>query len=144
MRERLTGGQNLVHPDERQEMLDYLQEVVEEKKPFDREYRIVRYGDKQVRWVHGRGRLQVNEDGLPISVLGTVQDITERKRAEEELAKSKVVLQAAIDCLPFNFFAIGLDGRYMLQNAVSKAHQRADAIGKLPEEVCPNKHDLAI
>ena len=54
------------------------------------------------------------------------------------------MLHAAIDCLPFNFFAIGLDGRYMLQNAVSKAHQRGDAIGKLPEDICSNKHDLAI
>ena len=139
------GWANLVHPDERQEMLDYLlKEVVGEKKPFDREYRIVRYGDKQVRWVHGLGRLQFNKDGQPVSMLGTIQDITERKQAEEELAKSKAMLQAAIDCLPFNFFAIGLDGRYMLQNAVSKAQQRADVIGKLPEEVCPNEHDLAI
>ena len=135
---------DLVHPDERQEMLDYLKEVIEEKKPFDHEYRIVRYGDRQIRWVHGRGRLQFNEDGQPIAILGTVQDITERKRAEVELAKSKAMLQAAIDCLPFNFFALGLDGRYMLQNAVSKAQQRVDAIGKRPEEVCPNKHDLAI
>ena len=54
------------------------------------------------------------------------------------------MLQAAIDCLPFNFFAIGLDGRYMLQNAVSRAQQGGDAIGKLPEEVCSNMHDLAI
>jgi len=133
-----------VYPDERQEMLDYLMEVVREKKPFDREYRIVRYGDKQVRWVHGRGRLQFNEGGQPISILGTVQDITERKLTERELAKQRAMLQAAIDCLPFNFFAMGLDGRYVLQNAVSKAHQRGDAIGKLPEEVCPNEHDLAI
>ena len=135
---------DLVHPDERQEMLDYLKEVVGERKPFDREYRIVRYGDKQVRWFHGLGQLQFNEDGQPVSMLGILQDITERKQAERELAKHRAMLQATIDCLPFNFFAIGLDGRYMLQNAVSKAHQGGDAIGKLPEEVCPNKHDLDI
>jgi len=68
----------------------------------------------------------------------------EHKRAESELAKSKAVLKAAIDCMPFNVFAIGLDGRYMLQNAVSKAQHQMDAIGKLPQEVCPNKDDLAI
>jgi PAS domain S-box-containing protein len=68
----------------------------------------------------------------------------ERQRTEEELAKNRAVLRATIDSLPFNFFAIGLDGRYMLQNAESKAQNRADAIGRLPEEVCPNKEDLAI
>ena len=70
--------------------------------------------------------------------------MSQRGQAEEELAKNRAVLQAAIDCLAFNFFAIGLDGRYMLHNAVSKAHQQGDTIGKLPEEVCRNKHDLAI
>ena len=72
----------------------------------------------------------------PISILGTIQDITERKRAEEELAKNKAVLQAAIDCLPFNFFAIGLDGRYMLQNAVSKDTSAGGCDWQTPEEVC--------
>ena len=85
-----------------------------------------------------------NEAGEVTGLVTVVADITDLKQAEEELAKSKAMLQAAIDCLPFNFFAIGLDGRYMLQNAVSKAHQGGDAIGKLPEEVCLNKHDLAI
>jgi PAS domain S-box-containing protein len=85
-----------------------------------------------------------DEAGRPINTVGMAADITERKQAERELAKQRVILQAAIDCLPFNFFALGLDGRYMLQNAVSRAQQRGDAIGKLPEEVCANEHDLAI
>jgi PAS domain S-box-containing protein len=68
----------------------------------------------------------------------------ETQEARQELAKQRVILQAAIDCLPFNFFAIGLDGRYMLQNAVCKAQQQADVVGKRPEDVCPNEHDLAI
>ena len=38
-----------------------------------------------MRWVHGRGRLQFNGDGQPVSLLGTIQDITERKLAEEAL-----------------------------------------------------------
>jgi PAS domain S-box-containing protein len=65
----LEGWDDLVHPDERQAMLDYfLKEVVGGRRPFDREYRIVRYGDKEVRWVHGLGRLQFNEDGQPVSM----------------------------------------------------------------------------
>ena len=87
-----------MHPDDRQEMLDYLlKEVVGEKKPFDRKYRIVRYGDKQVRWVHGLGRLQFNADGQPVSMLGTIQDITDRKQAEEALQQAHDELERRVE-----------------------------------------------
>ena len=86
----IDGWANLVHPDERQAMLDHLlKEVVGKKQPCDREYRIVRHGDKQIRWVHGLGRLQFNEDGRPVSMLGTIQDITGRKLAEEKVRQSE-------------------------------------------------------
>ena len=62
------GWGNFVHPDERQAMLDYLRdEVIGKHKPFDREYRIVRFGDNQVRWVHGLGRLEFDASGAPHS-----------------------------------------------------------------------------
>ena len=64
-------------------------------------------------------------------------------RADEELTRSKAILQATIESLPFDFFAIGPDGRYMMQNAASKAHW-GDATGKLPQEVCRNQDDLAL
>jgi PAS domain S-box-containing protein len=84
------GWGDLVHPDDRQAMLHHLsREVIEQGQPCNREYRIVRWGDKQVRWVHGLGRLQFNEKGRPIVMLGTVQDITDRKRAEEALRQSE-------------------------------------------------------
>ena len=86
-----------MHPDERQEILDHLfKEVVREKKPCDREYRIVRYGDKQVRWIHGLGRLQFNSAGKPVALLGTIQDITERKLTEEALQKAHCDLEQRV------------------------------------------------
>ena len=92
------GWGELVHPEERQQMLDYfLHEVVGEKKPFDREYRIVRHGDQQVRWVHGLGRLEFDAFGRPVSMLGTIQDITERKRAEEALQKAHGELEQRVE-----------------------------------------------
>ena len=138
-------GKNLCDfctPENREDVRACLQRVFRTGEPGLREGPGLRLDHEEHWYASHYG--PIFQDGKVAAVSVISFKITERKRAEEELAKSKAVLQAAIDCLPFNFFAIGLDGRYMLQNAVSKAHQRGDAIGKLPEEVCPNKHDLAI
>ena len=112
--ERSVGGwANLLHPDDRQEMLDGFKKAVDEKKPNELEYRIVRYGDKQVRWVHGLGRLQFNEDGQPISMLGTIQDITERKRAEEALLESEERFRLLVEAIPQPIWRSDPDGNVM-------------------------------
>jgi PAS domain S-box-containing protein len=94
----VAGWESLVHPEERQGMLDYLfQEVIGRKQPFNREYRIVRYGDRQVRWLHGLGRLQFDQEGQPAFLLGTIQDVTERKQAEHALRESEERFRQAMD-----------------------------------------------
>ncbi len=35
------------------------------------------------------------------------------------------------------------DGRYMLQNAASRA-EYGDVVGRMPQDVAPNEHDLAV
>jgi hypothetical protein len=66
---------------------DYLEnEVVAKRKPFNKEYRIIRKDDQSERWVHGIGKLEFDPSGSPIEMLGTVQDITERKKREIALA----------------------------------------------------------
>ena len=84
------GWAALVYAEDRGEMMEYLQrEVVERRRPFDREYRIVRRSDGQIRWVHGRGGLIHNAKGELLTMAGTIQDITERKRLEEELLQAQ-------------------------------------------------------
>jgi two-component system sensor histidine kinase UhpB len=85
-----------IHPDDRRRVLDAFRATVEERKPFDQEYRIYRHGDHQLRWMHGRGRVQFDGEGLPRSVLGTVQDVTERKQAEEALQSAHEDLEQRV------------------------------------------------
>ena len=133
---------HFVHPDERQETLDYLKEVVAEKKPFDREYRIIRYGDKQVRWVHGRGALQFNKDGQPISIIGTVQDITERKLAQEALRESEERFKLFMDNSPAIAWMKDEQGRYVYANETCGRRvgiRPEDRIGKTDFELWPGE-----
>lgn len=50
---------------------------------FESEYRITRESDGARRWIAARGQAFFSE-GRPVRVLGTVQDITDRKRAEDD------------------------------------------------------------
>ncbi|MBI4917020.1 MAG: PAS domain S-box protein [Acidobacteria bacterium] len=87
------GWAALIHRDDRAMMVDYFaNEVVGTGKTFDKEYRIVRPSDQAVRWVHGLGRLECDAQGRPLKMRGTIQDITERRRAEEALVHSRAQL----------------------------------------------------
>jgi diguanylate cyclase (GGDEF)-like protein/PAS domain S-box-containing protein len=78
------GWLGLVHEADRQATEDYLAvTVLGARQPFDREYRIRRQTDQQVRWVHGLGQLDCDANGRVLRLFGVIQDITERKRVEE-------------------------------------------------------------
>jgi hypothetical protein len=66
--------------------------VLGQKQRFNKEYRIARQVDGQVLWVHGLGELII-ENGEIISMVGTIQDITDRKKAELELQANMENLQ---------------------------------------------------
>ncbi len=86
----IEGWAELIHPDHRQQMLEYYrQEVLGQRKPFDREYMIIRPSDGQRRWVLGRGSLTLNESGEPVVMTGTIQDVTDRRLMEEQLATAR-------------------------------------------------------
>jgi len=89
-RRNIEGWLKLVHPEDREAMQRYLLEhVVRDRNCFDREYRIVRASDGQTRWVHGRGRLEDDPATGSLLMIGTIQDVTERKSTELALALSE-------------------------------------------------------
>ncbi|MDS4040618.1 MAG: PAS domain-containing protein, partial [Candidatus Competibacter sp.] len=88
-----SGWIELVHPDHKEEMRQHLTDhVLTQHNKFDKEYRIVRRDDGHERWVHSLGELEFDESGVPIRMIGTIQDITQRKRAEEALRASEALL----------------------------------------------------
>ena len=91
------GWAALIHPDDRLMVIDYLKdEILAQGQPFDREFRIVRPGDRSERWVHGFGGVKFDAAGNPVKVLGLVHDITERKIAELALREMNETLEARV------------------------------------------------
>ncbi len=76
-----------VHPEDRGPVDRAVRAALEEDRPYSIQHRIVR-PDGTERVVHERGEVSRDEQGRPIRMVGTVLDITERWRAEQELAHS--------------------------------------------------------
>jgi PAS domain S-box-containing protein len=83
-----------VHPDDREMIQSSVERALRDHQPFAFDHRIV-CPDGSVRTVHGRGRVFLDEDGRPVRMVGSGQDITERKEAEEALRRARDEAEAA-------------------------------------------------
>jgi PAS domain S-box-containing protein len=74
-----------MHPEDAERVLATIQRALEERSDYQVEYRIVR-PDRTIAWLEARGRIFLDERGEPERMAGVCMDVSERKRAEEELA----------------------------------------------------------
>ncbi|MBC8458492.1 MAG: PAS domain S-box protein, partial [Deltaproteobacteria bacterium] len=77
---------NSVHPDDRGSVKKSVNEALYEKKPYNIEHRII-LPDGSERNVHEQGEVSFDDTGKAIRMIGTVHDITVRRRAEEEVTR---------------------------------------------------------
>jgi PAS domain S-box-containing protein len=74
----------VVHPADRQLVAERIEAALYQGELHDFEHRIVRPSG-EVRWVHRRAKVVRGEDEESLKMVGTVNDVTERKVLEEQL-----------------------------------------------------------
>ncbi len=92
----LADLQEMIYPDDRQIQRQALIEALQGRRLYDVEYRIVR-PDGDLRFVHVRDEIEYDELGRPIRMFGAVQDVTERKHAEEATRQQAARAQLLAD-----------------------------------------------
>ncbi len=147
---------NAVHPDDRA-MVDaaYSDSLRQGKDFYEIEYRVVRKHTGEIRIVHEKFHHVRGESEKIIRSVGMVQDITEQKKAEQELCRAKNDWEHTFDTVP-DLIAI-LDNNHKIVRAnkammqqLGVTHQQA--IGQscyscvhgtsLPPEFCPHAKTL--
>ncbi len=83
-----------IHPEDRQAVVDAVNACVNDGAPYEIEHRVV-WPDGTVRWLLERGAVMRNASGKAVQMLGVVQDIDDRKRAELQLATRERELREA-------------------------------------------------
>jgi PAS domain S-box-containing protein len=123
------GWVSLVHPHYRAHIVEYFtEEVIRKKQRFDRQYKIVRQTDYEERWVQGLGDLEFDEKGDVIRIVGTIQDITEKKKTETEILKAQKIesigILAAGIAHDFNNLLQAIMGNISLAKMLTTPHSR--------------------
>ncbi|OGK87989.1 MAG: hypothetical protein A2X52_13745 [Candidatus Rokubacteria bacterium GWC2_70_16] len=111
---------SLLHPEDRPAMQGWIEACGAGRAPDELEFRAI-LPDGSVRFLNGRGDLIYDTGNRPAFMAGTVQDITERKRAEATLRQSeeryRLLFQGATDGMfVFHLTAEGVPGRFIEVN----------------------------
>jgi PAS domain S-box-containing protein len=94
----INGWQIIIHPEWRKTMMGYYtNEVINKKNDFNKEYKILRISDHTERWVHGIGKIMYNKRNEPTHLIGTIQDITEKRLIQESLRENEDRIRNLLD-----------------------------------------------
>jgi two-component system sensor histidine kinase VicK len=72
-----------IHTDQRQMVLNAIENSIQQYAPFNVEYQIDKLNDNEIVWVRCIGNIHYDDNGKPDFITGVIQDITEQKQDEQ-------------------------------------------------------------
>ena len=134
---------DLMPPEEADRVADIFAPYAKSRKPFKllENVNVHKDGHSVVLETSGIPIFDVN--GVFRGYRGIDRDITERKQAEQAIRASEIRLRTAIESLPFDFFIIDKDGRYVMQNSTCR-DRWGDVIGKRTEDLEVDEDNLTL
>jgi len=128
-----------IHPDDQPGFRELIQTAIREKAEWEADYRIVHPGGA-IRDIHVVCHPVLSTSGHLVEFVGTVIDVTERKRAEEERRRSEMELQQMLDLAPQHIGVYGPNRERLYLN-----HASLDYFGISLEEwqQFPGRNDYA-
>jgi PAS domain S-box-containing protein len=89
-----------IHPDDRARAAEVLERAIRERTDYELDWRIVP-SDGTMKYLHAEGHPAFNSSGDLVESVGTVMDVTERKRAERRLMAQYTVTQILAEAATF-------------------------------------------
>src|SRR5216684_7593857 len=114
-----------IHPDDQPGFRELIETAIREKAEWEADYRIV-HPDGPVRDIPVVGHPVLSTSGHLVEFVGTVIDVTERKRAEEERRRSEMELRQMLDLMPQHLAVLAPDGTPLYANRVALKYLGVD------------------
>ncbi len=126
---------DFVHPEDRDYNIKKFQPLIERKKDFCRHQ--VRYltKDGNFKWIEVHARLILDDNNNAIGTTGTLTDVTERKKIEDDRKRNNSLLRATLESTA--------DGILVVDNLgnISDFNSKFVEIWKIPQEIVQSKDD---
>jgi formate hydrogenlyase transcriptional activator len=106
-----------IHPDDQPGFRELIETAIREKAEWEADYRIVHPGGP-VRDIHVVGHPVLSTSGDLLEFVGTVIDVTERKKAEDERRRSEMELRQMLDLAPQHVGVFGPNRERLYANRV--------------------------
>jgi len=107
----------LLHPDDAVRVMENVERVLAQKSDYTDEFRIIR-PDGKLCWLFNLGQAVYDSNGIPVQLIGTVRDITERKMVEKSLCESEERYRAVVQDQTETITRYLPDGTYTFVNEV--------------------------
>ena len=104
-----------VYPDDRDLVREAHRSVTENRHQLNIEFRFTK-SDESICNFYSLGNLITDKTGNPLRVVGITQDITERKKNENEILKEKQLSDSIINSLPGAFYLYTREGKFLRWN----------------------------
>ncbi|PZV12067.1 MAG: hypothetical protein DCF20_18400 [Pseudanabaena sp.] len=101
-----------LHPADRERATTAFRAFKNNEASYSEDFRLL-HRDGSYRWIYSNAQLICDKAGTPIKIVGTHIDITDRKKAEEDISRSVATNQALIDALPDLIIRISREGIYI-------------------------------
>ncbi|MFA5035022.1 MAG: PAS domain S-box protein, partial [Candidatus Margulisiibacteriota bacterium] len=118
MRDNLCTIEPIIHPDDKQLVMDTMKESIYYNKPFRIEYRII-HKTGQIRYLSHRGRPVYDDLGKALYVDGVFFDVTEAKQTEKRLIEDEARFKVLFEVSPSPIFIESLEGKVIDCNSAA-------------------------
>ncbi|MCX6278895.1 MAG: PAS domain S-box protein, partial [Bacteroidetes bacterium] len=122
-------------------------DLIENDIPLNEVDQLITGKGKPARFIHSIGKLIKDEKGKPVKVIGMFQDITERKKTEEDLRESEMKYRSILNASPDDITITDLEGRILMVSPVAVTmfgyNREEEILGRLSSDfIAPEDRDI--
>ena len=108
---RFETWENQLHPDDHESTLKAIEKHLKENEDYDITYRL-RCKDERYRWFRARGQATRTDNGKPLRMAGSIQDIHEQHQNREELIQNEELFRAVFERANIGIALTDIDGKF--------------------------------